>query len=92
MNRKRRNKHKLIARQNSLIIGPDRYEGWIETRAWIGFVRNYEKKAETRVNRNRKAARLRRLYHRCADWTCPTFEQGCSRCKHEKRCKAMLPF
>ena len=43
------------------------------------------------VNRNRKAARLRRLYHRCADWICPKSEDGgwqaCIRCKWLRSCK-----
>ncbi len=43
----------------------------------------------SRVNDNRKAARLRRLYHRCADWTCQKRqlnEKLCERCQHLYRC------
>lgn len=46
----------------------------------------------SQVNDNRKAAKLRRLYHRCADWDCPKSAgvggwRACGRCKWRRSCK-----
>lgn len=49
----------------------------------------------SQVNDNRKAARLRRLYHRCADWICPKWqlnEKLCEHCQHLYRCYAKLSW
>jgi hypothetical protein len=40
----------------------------------------------------RKASKLRAIFHTRADWECPEARTGfCSRCKWQRRCKAIHP-
>jgi hypothetical protein len=83
MNRKKRNFEKMDCRKCRSMIGAV-FEG--------ERIRRFDADP---VNRNRKAAKLRRLYHRCADWDCPKWqlnEKLCEHCQHLYRCYAKLSW
>jgi hypothetical protein len=87
MNRKKRNKWKLLYRHG--------FTAWAGSIAWqIPPHPDFARKSN-QVNDSRKAARLRRLYHRCADWDCPKWqlnEKLCEHCQHLYRCYAKLSW
>lgn len=84
MNRKKRNKWKLLHRHG--------FTAWAGSIAWqIPPHPDFARKSN-QVNDSQKAARLRRLYHRCADWDCPKSAgiggwRACGRCKWRRSCK-----